>query len=139
MAGSENLQRLQAAYRAWDKTKGGSSEAWLEILSDEVCVGTVVSDEPGLEFAKDCRTKHGMVDYFKALLTDWEMIHWTPTTFVSEGDTVAMFGKCAWTNKATSKVADVDIAHLWTFKDGLVVEFREVFDTASAARAATPT
>ena len=73
-----------------------------------------------------------------AITKDWSMVHWTPETYVAEGERVAVFGTCAWTSKATGKVADVRIAHLWQFENGAAVSLTEIFDSARAVAAATP-
>jgi ketosteroid isomerase-like protein len=65
------------------------------------------------------------------------MVHWTPETFVGDGDQIAMFGRCGWRHQTTNKVADIAIAHLWTFKEGKAVEVKEIFDSARVVAAAT--
>jgi hypothetical protein len=55
---------------------------------------------------------------------------------VNEGDRIAMFGHCAWTNIATGKDMEVRVAHLWEFRDGQVVDYTEIFDSARATAAA---
>ena len=77
-----------------------------------------------------------MVEYFSSLLEQWDMIHFTPERFVSDGDEIAVFGYCAWKNKASEKGAQVRVAHLWTFRDNKVIDLVEVFDSARAAEAA---
>lgn len=47
-----------------------------------------------------------------------------------------MFGHCAWTNIATGKDMEVRVAHLWEFRDGQVVDYTEIFDSARATAAA---
>ncbi len=138
MSDSTTLTKLKAAYRAWHDTKGGNTEAWLELMDDQVCIHAVNEESPGLKFATDCGTKQEAVEYFTAIVEHWDMLHWTPDVFVEQGDSIAMFGRCSWRNRATGKAADVATAHLWRFRDGRAVEFRDVFDSAQAVRAATP-
>ena len=63
------------------------------------------------------------------------MDHWTPEVFVCEGDKIAMFGSCGWTNKANGRSAEARIAHLWRFRDGKIVEMTEIFDSARVTAA----
>ena len=53
--------------------------------------------EMGLEFACDQHSKEGAVAYISAILEGWDMVHFSPETFVEQGDLIAMFGGCAWT------------------------------------------
>ena len=103
MSDSQNLRELKTAYRAWDETKGDSKDAWLNLMGDKVCMHSVGEEGTGLDFAKDGHSKTEAVDYLAALLKDWKMIHWTPDTFVEDGDRIAMFGRCAWTFRKTGK------------------------------------
>jgi ketosteroid isomerase-like protein len=132
-----NLEALKAAYQAWHDTKGGRTDMWLDLFADRVCIHSTGGDSRGLQFAKPRHSRDEAVDYFTALLDDWTMIHFTPEAFVVEGDSVAMFGHCAWTCKATGKPVEVAIAHLWRFVDDKVAELLEIFDTGKAIAAAT--
>ncbi|MGD9502514.1 MAG: nuclear transport factor 2 family protein [Methyloceanibacter sp.] len=64
------------------------------------------------------------------------MDHYTPQHFVCEGESIAMFGVCAYRHKGTGKTAECRIACLWRFRDGKAVEMTEIFDTARAVAAA---
>jgi ketosteroid isomerase-like protein len=132
-----NIDKLREAYSAWNDTKGGSSNVWLDLMHDHVQFHTMMEEATGLSFAKDGRSKEAAVGYFSSLKEQWEMVHFTPESYVSEGDEIAVFGYCAWKNKATGNTAQVRIAHLWTFGDGKISDFVEVFDSARAAAAAS--
>ncbi|MEM6496445.1 MAG: nuclear transport factor 2 family protein [Pseudomonadota bacterium] len=136
MTDGSNLARLKAAYQTWHDTSGRNQEQWLEILGDNMRIRSVGGENAGLEFAAPCNSKQDALRYFTALLDAWEMVQWTPEVFVDGGKQIAMFGKCAWKNRANGKKAEVAISHLWTFEEGGAVELVEVFDTARAAAAA---
>lgn len=133
-----NLKNLQYAYQVWNDEKGRNTACWEEIFSDRVRLHSVDESSPAMEFAKDRSSKAEAVEYLTAILKDWEMQHWTPHTFVEEGNRIAMFGRCAWKSKHTGKVADIDIAHLMEFEGGRIVGLSEVFDSAKAMAAALP-
>lgn len=97
----------------------------------------MMEDAAGLDFAKDRTSKAGMVEYLTALEGAWDMVHFTAERFVSEDDQIAVFGYCAWRNKATGKTAQARFGHLWRFQNEKAVEFVEIFDSARAAKAAT--
>ncbi len=66
------------------------------------------------------------------------MIFYTVEEFIVDGDKVIMFGRGAYRNQKTGKTAESPIVNRWRFRDGLAVEFFELYDTASAFAAATP-
>lgn len=136
MTEDSNLGHLKVAYQAWHDSKGGSPDVWLDLFSDDIVLHSMSEDAAGLEFCRDRNCKQEVVNYFSSLLDDWSMVHFSPDTYVCQGDRIAVFGSTAWTNKATGKNAEVSVAHLWTFRDGKAVEMREVFDSARAAAAA---
>lgn len=137
MSTKSDLDRLKAAYKAWHDTKGGSTAAWMDLFADSVAIRSTGAPVQAMAFAADRKSKQGAVEYFSKLLDTWSMLHWSPATFVAEGNRIAMFGTCGWTNKATGKSAEVRIAHLWHFENGKVTDIEEIFDTAAALAAAT--
>jgi len=135
---SSNLERVKDAYSAWNDSKGGSVDAWLALMDDEVVLIGVDEKEPGLAFARNRRSRDDVVDYLTSITDAWEMIHFTPRNFLEDGDRISMFGTCAWRNKATGKDMECLICSYWRFKDGKCVELIDLFDSAVAARAAMP-
>jgi ketosteroid isomerase-like protein len=136
MSSETNLAKLKSAYAAWHDTKGGSADQWLGLFSDEVRVKSVNDETAGLSWAGECCSRNEAVSYLTGLLEAWQMEHFTPETFVADGDQIAMFGHCAWVFKATGKRVETPVSHLWTFSDGEVVALIEIFDSAKAAAAA---
>ena len=53
-----------------------------------------------------------------------------PREFVAEGDTVVALGDYSGTYKATGKSFTAPFAHVWKFRDGKAVSFRQHTDTA---------
>jgi uncharacterized protein len=133
----DNLSKLKQAYQRWNESKGADQHAWLGLMSDAVHIVSTGAESKALAFAQERHSKQQAIDYMTSILSDWRMEHWTPETFVGNGDTIAMFGNCGWTHKKTGKMADVQIAHLWQFKDGKATSLTEIFDTARAIAAAT--
>jgi uncharacterized protein len=58
--------------------------------------------------------------------------------FIAEGDRVAVLGSTAWRNSKTGRAVDTAKADFWTFRDGKVVEFHELYDTAALIAGARP-
>lgn len=132
-----NLQRLKECYRAWDASKGTNTGCWFDIFADNIHFRSLGQDAVALAFAGERKSKSEAAGYFSGLAAHWTMIHWTPHTFVTEGDRVAVFGTCAWTSKETGKSVETPIANLWEFENGKAVSFIEIFDSARALAAAT--
>jgi ketosteroid isomerase-like protein len=128
---SDNVARLKSVYGQWHESKGASVQAWLDIMADDVRCYSLAAGAPSAEFTAPISSKKDFERYFKGLLDDWEMIHYTTDEFVAEGDRVAVLGSTAWRNRKTGRAVDTAKADFWTFRDGRVVEFHELYDTAA--------
>jgi ketosteroid isomerase-like protein len=53
----------------------------------------------------------------------------TPTRFVAEDDTVVATGTYSWKHRTTGKPAAVQMARVWTFRDGKVISTQQHVDT----------
>lgn len=130
-----NLERLQSAYAAWHETKGANIDEWAALMAEEVHFG---APRAVPEVTGDLKRRSEVLDYLGGILKQWEMEYFRPAAFVEDGGRIAMFGQCAYRNRATGKLAEIGISHLWEFEDGKIVRMAEIFDTARAAGAATP-
>jgi uncharacterized protein len=135
---SDNVARLKSVYRQWHESKGASVKAWLDIMADDVRCYSLAAGAPSAEFTAPISSKKDFERYFKGLLDDWEMIHYTTDEFVAEDDRVAVLGSTAWRNRKTGRSVDTAKADFWTFRDGKVVEFHELYDTAALLAGAKP-
>jgi uncharacterized protein len=136
---STNLKNLKAGYRAWGKSKATANIAPLEqLMANSFRIASMDENTPGLAFAVDRSSKSQSLAYLTGIFDDWEMVHYTPKTFVEQGNKIAMFGKCAYKNKKTKKQVECWIANLWEFRNGKLVSMIDIFDSAKAAAAATP-
>ncbi len=135
---AELMDKLRHAYSEWNRTRGTSVATWVALLADDIDMRSVADGGPDMAFAAPRKGKAAAHDYFSALQADWEMVHHTPEEFLVDGDRVAMFGRCAFRNRKTGKIADTLVVNRWRFRDGLAVEYFELFDTARAFAAATP-
>jgi uncharacterized protein len=137
-ADSGNLAKLRDAYRAWHTTKGKSVESWMELFADNVRLRSLAEGRDGAAFTQEVRSKAEVERYFKGLLGDWQMIHYTTDDFIVDGDRIAVRGSTAWTNRKTGRTVDTRKADFVTFKDGKIVEFEEFYDTAGLLAALEP-
>ena len=134
-----NLKNLKAVYRAWGKSRATANIGPMEsLMANSFRIASMDENSPGLGFAVDRSSKSQSLAYLTGIFNDWEMVHYTPKTFVEQGNKIAMFGKCAYKNKATKKTVECWIANLWEFRNGKIVSMVDIFDSAKAAAAATP-
>jgi uncharacterized protein len=135
---ADNLAKLKDAYRQWHETKGGSVKVWLDLVADDVKVRSLAAGAPAAPFTGAIDSKQQFQRYFDGLLADWEMINYKTGLFIAEGERVAMLGSTAWRHRKTGREVDTPKADFWTFRDGKVVEFHELYDTAALVAASQP-
>lgn len=136
MAGARELEALKAAYRAWSEQGAAALPVWRGLLADDFRLASIDDTAPGLSHRLDTSSADHAIRQLGAIFEEWEMDHYTPEHFVCEGESIAMFGRCAYVHKKTRRKAEVRIACLWRFRDGKAVEMTEIFDTARAVAAA---
>jgi ketosteroid isomerase-like protein len=134
----ENVGKLRRAYQLWHDTRGGSVKHWLDLMAEDVTIRSLTAGAPGMAFTKANRGKAEAAQYFAGLAADWELIHFTLTEVIAEGDRVVVLSTCAFRHRRTGKVAESPKADVFRFRDGQIVEFFEFFDTALALAATRP-
>jgi len=135
---AQNVAILKEAYRQWHDTRGASVKVWLDLMAEDVKVRSLADGKPAAPFATEGNSKEQFKRYFDGLLAEWEMIHYKTDQFIAEGDRVAMLGSTAWRNRRTGREVNTPKADFWTFRDGKVVAFYELYDTAALVAAAQP-
>jgi ketosteroid isomerase-like protein len=109
----------------------------MTFVADDIEFGSLARGMPEMAFARTYSNREALGGYFKGLLSEWEMIHFTVGEFVAQGDAVFMRGSTAWRNKRTGQEVDTPKVDFWRFRDGKAVEFYEYYDTARVIAAAT--
>lgn len=72
---------------------------------------------------------------FGRIMTEWDGFTVNPETLLQDGDAVVALGRYRGTFRATGRAIDAQFAHVWTLRDGRVVQFQQYVDTAQVARA----
>ena len=67
----------------------------------------------------------------------WDDFQAEPDELLDAGETVVVLGRYTGRAKATGKRLDVPFAHVWSFRDGKAVLFRQFLDTAGWVEALT--
>jgi ketosteroid isomerase-like protein len=71
---------------------------------------------------------------FARLGSEWDGFAAIPDEFVDGGDTVVVFGRYHGAYKATGRVLDAQLVHVWRIEDGKAVAFQQYTDTLQAAQ-----
>jgi ketosteroid isomerase-like protein len=72
---------------------------------------------------------------FAKLGGEWDGFKIEPSQLVAEGDEVVSLGTYSGTYKATGKSFSARFAHAFTVKDGKIVRFEQVVDSAELNKA----
>jgi ketosteroid isomerase-like protein len=76
----------------------------------------------------------GAASFFEALADDLDFEAFEPRDYFEDGDTVVVLGRTRARVKSGG-VFDSDWAHVFTFRNGKLLRFREFYDTKSIADA----
>ena len=79
--------------------------------------------------------KGAALAYFTAIAEAWEMIAARTDSIVARGDQVVVVGHATWRNLRTLRTVDGPKVDVWTVRDGLAVNYLEMFDSYGTARA----
>jgi len=79
--------------------------------------------------------KAGVSDFFKVVDQTWDFKQFAPREFLPSGDSVVALGSYEMVHKGTGKPFQAEWVHVFTFKEGKLMSFREFTDTASMAEA----
>lgn len=60
----------------------------------------------------------------------WDEFHAVPSELIEAGESVVVLGRYTGVARGTGKLLDVPYVHVWTFRDGKAVRFRQFLDTA---------
>jgi ketosteroid isomerase-like protein len=81
------------------------------------------------------RSPRGVAEYFTALVGENSDHNLEMTEFLSGPESVASFGRYQGTVKATGIRVDTPVAHYFKFRDGKVVRFVQLTNTAATLEA----
>ena len=129
---------LREAYQKWHDTRAGSVDHWLELMTDDIQFRSLAGGASKMEFTRTSTCKEEVRDYFSQLTSQWEMIHYTISEYIAQGDRVVALGNCSFRHKQTGKILDTPKADFHKFRAEKICEFFEFYDTAQAIARATP-
>lgn len=130
-AANSNVHMIRSLYEAFGR---GDIQTVLGGLDPNV----VWNEAEGSPYA-DRNPYHGpqgvAEGVFQRLGTEWTGFSVTPQQFIDGGETIVVLGRYSGTNNKTGMANHAPFAHVWTVKNGKVVEFRQFTDTAQYQRA----
>ena len=129
------LDKVKAAYTAWGRSKGGSVDAWLDLLGDDIDFRSLANGQPHVPWTRAHTTPAGVRSYLDGLLSAFRMEYFTVERYICDDDTIVVVAQCAWTSKATGKRVEMPKVDIWRFKSGKAIAFHEFYDTAQVAGA----
>ncbi len=131
MAEQENVKIVQEAYAAFEQ---GDVERLVGMFAEEADWFV-----PGpTDVIPSAGTRHGreqIAQFFSALHESENIEEFVPKFFVAQDERVITFGRTLSRVRATKRTYETEWTHVFTFRDGKIVTFREFYDTAAAVEA----
>ena len=127
--------RLAAAYHAWHASRGRAPEHFFALYADDVELHSILEASLMDEMRGPFVGKGAALAYFTAIAEAWEMIAARTDSIVARGDQVVVVGHATWRNLRTLRTVDGPKVDVWTVRDGLAVNYLEMFDSYGTARA----
>ena len=126
-----NTQSVQALFNFFGE---GHIPAILEMITNDIkwtCPG------PGdiLPYARVYNGKQEVKDFFRLIYENKDFSSFEPREFIEEGNKVVALGHWVVKSKKTGKPYSGDWAMAFYFRDGLLYEHREYYDTYGEAQA----
>jgi len=127
---ASNLQTVRSLYESFGR---GDVPAVLGTLDANL----VWNEAEGNPYAdrNPYRGPQGVAEgLFMRLGSEWNGYTVTPERFLDAGDSVVVLGRYRGTYKQTQKPLDAQFAHVWTLREGKIVEFQQYADTEQFVR-----
>ncbi|MCG7520548.1 nuclear transport factor 2 family protein [Ruegeria sp. Ofav3-42] len=132
-----NVEKLRAAFAAWNDSKASDIGMWEKYTTQDLCIRSLGRGQYGLDFSCSRDGHAELKEYLEDLTGAFRMEHWTLKDTIAQDDRVVGIGVTAWTNKKTGRTVETPIVIICRFRDGLVCKYEEYYDTAAFAAAAT--
>jgi ketosteroid isomerase-like protein len=130
-AAAGNVKTLKKLYTQWNKTKGGSSDSFVQLLAPGVLWGSLSAGADPVAFTKTRKSREQVAEYFRGLAVGFQMNYYNVKEYVAGGPYVLVLSDISFTNKKTGKSFVSPKADLWRFTRGKATEFYEYYDTAA--------
>ncbi|MFJ5034551.1 nuclear transport factor 2 family protein [Streptomyces sp. NPDC088560] len=116
----------------------GGNFARIELWRTVVAPDVEWIEAAGFPLAGTYRTPDGVISgVFEQLAAAWDDWITHDDTYVVDGERVVVLGRYSAVNKATGKTMSVRVAHRFIVRDGKIVRFEQIVDSASVRAAMT--
>ena len=126
MSQQQNVETIRGLYAAFGR---GDLEGILAALDAQVIWRT--PGAPDLPTSGVRRGVSAVRDFFGLLLKTFDIQDFRPGDFLSQGDKVVVLGTSREGPKGTGRLVDFRWVHVFTFRDGKIVEFEEPADVSA--------
>lgn len=130
MSTPSNTERVQAMYAAFGR---GDIASILSALAPDVT--WTVQGPAALPFYGTRRGRDQVAQFFQAVATKLGIEEFVPRDFIAQGERVVVIGYERGKAVPTGRPYDGEWVHIFTFRNGQVVDFREYGNTAAIAEA----
>ena len=131
-----NRARLKEAWARWAESKGDPPSMWREYMSDDIQLFSLADGDSRIAFTQKRSGYAEIEEYLDGLVSNFSMNLWEINETVAEGDRVVGIGRTGWTAKATGKSFITPIVIVTRWRDGMMCEYGEYYDTAKVAGSA---
>ena len=126
MSEQQNLEIVRSAYAAFGR---GDLEGLLALLDPQVSWRT--PGPPDLPTAGLRRGIAEVREFFGILLNTFDLQEFRPSDFLAQGDKVVILGTSREGPKGTGRLVDFRWVHVFTIRNGKIVEFEEPADVSA--------
>lgn len=133
MSESENLAVAQTAYAALERD---DTESFLASCADDV--EWLYPPTEGIPYGGRWSGRDGVERFLEVHESAEEILEWTRTEFIAQGDRVAVLGRYRGMPKPAGRAWETDFVDVLTVRGGKIARFEAFFDTAAAVRARSP-
>lgn len=116
-----------AAKQAYQNFMTGNIAALLDSFAEDI--NWELPEVENVPFARTYKGRAGVADFFKQLGENQDPVAFNQREFIAQGDKVVVLGDYVWKVKKNGREFRGDYAHVFTFKDGKAVAFKEYMDT----------
>lgn len=126
MSARDNTRLIQESYTAFSR---GDISSVLDYLTDEIeWYGAGPTELP---LAGTRRGRSEVREFFRDLNETQEILMFEPQEFIAEGDTVVVLLRYRARVKATGRIVETDLVHVFTLQNGKILRLRQFYDTAA--------
>ena len=83
-----DVDKLKAAFRAWNDTKGASIDTWLDLMADQIDWRSLADGARAVAWTTRGKTRAEVRAYLIALTSAFAMEHYTVEQYVCDADTI---------------------------------------------------